>query len=160
MPWRALALGSCDPACLPFQLDLQDSWGVNRKCYQVDLNPCYGLDTSSNEEFNPCKTTISLHPLGEPEPLETGSVLWQGASGPASSPALLHPAGGWCLFPSGISGFPGWKINPHLNKCFLLGKQVEPANSRSGKCQGPSRESSGQGYGIGVYHAVLVSVSF
>lgn len=84
---------------------MQDSWGVNGKCYQVDLNPCYGLNTSSNEEFNPCKTATSLLPLGEPEPLETGSVLWQGASGqhPPMLSCTLLGAGAFSLLESQAS---------------------------------------------------------
>lgn len=65
---------------------------------------------------------------------------------PQAGAASLHP-----FFPSGISGFPGQIINPdqkkkkEKKKGFLLGRQVEPANGRSGKCQGPSREGGGQG---------------
>lgn len=58
---------------------------------------------------------MSLLSWGKPEPLETGSVLLQGQV--VLCPALLQ-AGAASLhpFPSGISGFPGWIINPDQNK--------------------------------------------
>lgn len=86
VPWRALALGGCDPACLPFQPEelLQDSWGVNRKCYQVDLNPCYGLNTSSNEELTLAKQPSACTPW---ESLS----LWKQGQFPGKGLVVLHP---------------------------------------------------------------------